>query len=263
MVIALLILLGTAVAGLSVIFFANKFTSTIVPIAFVPVEASSPSANQGLAEEPEPPGAEEAPELVEPQLQDTLDALSMATLDEALLADEAIDAAEDASKGEGLGDSRQAGPGSDGVVERVPRWERWKIRFEPKSAGDFAKWLDQNKIRIGVLGRDNKVHVAWDFTQATPQTASAEPVEYGGWGQTAPADGPMPALAANLARKAGVFGRGTIILLFYPKAVEDLLWTLEQEKNALKDPNKVRETVFTVIPQSDGYRFEVVNQKYF
>ncbi|NJO35402.1 MAG: hypothetical protein HC869_22260, partial [Rhodospirillales bacterium] len=139
----------------------------------------------------------------------------------------------------------------------------WKIRFEPKSAGEFARWLDQFQIRIGVLGRDNKVHLAWDFTKSSPQTESADPATYGGWGQTAPADGPMPALTANLARQAGVFGRGSIILLFHPKAVEDLLWTLEQEKNSMKDPNKVRETVFTVVPQSDGYQFEVVSQKYF
>jgi hypothetical protein len=31
----------------------------------------------------------------------------------------------------------------------------------------------------------------------------------------------------------------------------------------MKDANKVRETVFTVVPQSDGYQFEVVSQKYF
>jgi hypothetical protein len=254
---------ATIVGSLSVIFFANKFTSTIEPIAFVPVEASSPTGNQGFADQPEPPGAEEASELAEPQLQDTLDALTEMSLDAALLSDEAVDAAEEAGKGEGLGDARQAGPGGDGVVERVPRWERWKIRFEPKSAGDFASWLDQFGIRIGVLGRDNKVHVAWNFTKGSPQSASVPPAEYGAWGQTAPADGPMPALTANLARKAGVFGRGPIILLFYPKSVEDLLWTLEQEKNTTKDPNKVRETVFTVISQADGYKFEVIGQKYF
>jgi hypothetical protein len=263
MVLSFLVILGTAVISLGVIFFANKFTSTIEPIAFVPVEASSPNANQGLANEPEAPGAEDAPELIEPQLQDTLDALSTMALDETLLSDEAIDAAEDAGKGEGLGDSRQAGPGGDGVVERVPRWERWKIRFEPKSSGEFAKWLDQYNIRVGVLGRDNKVHVAWNFTKGSPEVASTEPQQYNAWGQTVPADGPMPALTSDLARKAGIFGRGPIVLLFYPKEVEELLWTLEQSKNKFKDPNKVRETVFTVIPQSDGYKFEVVDQKYF
>jgi hypothetical protein len=263
MVLALLVLIGTAVAGLAVIFFSNKFSTTIEPIAFVPVEASSPNANQGLAEDPEPLGAQDAPELTEPELQDTLDALSMLSIDEALLSDEAVDAAKEAGKGEGLGDARQAGPGGDGVVERVPRWERWKIRFEPRSSRDFAAWLDQYGIRVGVLGRDNKVHVVWDFTKGAAKTESVDPKNYNMWGQTIPADGPMPALTKDLARKSQILQRGPIALLFYPKAVEDRLWTIEQEFNKFKDPNKVRETVFTVIQASGGYKFQVVDQKYF
>jgi hypothetical protein len=262
MILALLIMLGTAVTSLAIIFFANKFTSTIEPIAFVPVEASSPNANQGIAQEPEPPGVEDAAELMEPQLQDTLDALSTLSLDEAILSEDSIDAAEDAGKGEGLGDSRQPGPGGEGVVERVPRWERWKIRFEPRSPDDFAKWLDQFSIRVGVLGRDNKVHAAWNFT-AKPQVAASAPSEYTAWGQTIPADGPMPKLTAELARQTGILDEGPIVLLFYPKEVEDLLWTMEQAKNVTKDPNKVRETVFTVIPESGGFKFEVIDQKFF
>jgi hypothetical protein len=262
LIIALLVIIGVGVSSLSIIFFANKFTSTVEPIAFVPVEASSPNANQGIAEDPEPPGAQDAPELVEPQLQDTLDALSTMSLDQALYADEAIDAAEEAGKGEGLGDSRQAGPGGDGVVERVPRWERWKIRFEPKSAADFTEWLDYFGIRVGVLGRDNKVHVAWNFGKG-PQTESVDPIEYNPWGQTIPADGPMPGLTQAAARKAQILDRGPIALLFYPKEVEDRLWLLEQSQNKLKDPNKVRETVFTVVRDGSGYKFEVISMKYF
>lgn len=267
LVISLLVIFGTMFGGLAMVFFADKFSGEVIePIAFVPMEASSPSGNGGISDDPEPPGVADAPELSEPGLQDTLAAIesTTATFSDAMVSDQAIQGtAEQAGRGNGLGDARQPGPGGDGVIERVPRWERWKIRFEPKSAGDFAKWLDQYKIRIGVLGRDNKVHIAWDFTQANAQTASADPLEYKAWGQTLPADGPMPALTANLARKAGIFGRGPITLLFYPQEVEAQLWTIEQANNKSKDPNKVRETVFTVIPQSDGYKFEVVDQKYF
>ena len=37
----------------------------VQPIAFVPVEASSPSGNGGVSDDPEPPGVEDAPELSE------------------------------------------------------------------------------------------------------------------------------------------------------------------------------------------------------
>ncbi|HEX6962183.1 MAG TPA: hypothetical protein VF175_09970 [Lacipirellula sp.] len=263
MILASLIMVGAAVVSLGVIFFANKFTSTVEPIAFVPVEATSSTGNQGFAEDPAPPGVEDALELAEPQVEDALDALSTLTMDQTLLSDELLTATQNASQGEGAGDARLPGPGGEGVIERVPRWERWKIRWEPASARQFVNWLDQYKIRIGVLGRDNKVHAAWDFGGGSPQVSAQESKDYAAWGQTVPTDGPMPALVQTLARNAGILGRGPIVVLLYPFEVEQVLWTLEQEKNPTKDPNKVRETIFTVVADSDRFRFEITDQKYF
>lgn len=258
MILSLLVIMAVVVGSLAIIFFANKFSTSIEPIAFVPVEATSPTANQGLAEEPDPPASSDAAELIEPELEDTLDALT-AELDASFLNDEALDTAKKAS----LGDARQPGPGGDGVIERVPRWQRWKIRFEPQSSKDFAAWLDQYGIRVGVLGRDNQVHVAWDFSKGAPKIESKPPKEYNAWGQTIPADGPMPKLTQDLARSASILQRGPIALLFYPFEVEALLYNLEKAENKFDDPNKIRETVFSVVNESGGYKFVVVDQKYF
>ena len=198
LIVALLVLVGCTVLGMAVVFFTGKFVRTIEPIPVVPVEATSPNANQGLAEEPDPPGIEDAPDLSEPQLQDTLDSIAEAITKEVLLSDEMIDAEKEAGKGKGLGDARMAGPGGDGVVERVPRWQRWKIRFEPDSARDFAEWLDYHKIEIGVLGRDNLVHYAYDLSGAAPKIKQASPREETR-GYTSAADGPMPTLTMDLA----------------------------------------------------------------
>jgi hypothetical protein len=274
LVITSLVTVGAAVACLALLFFANKFTTTPTPIAVVPVEATSPTGNNGFGTDPEPPGVPDAPELSEPQLGETLDALmsvdvlSAVSASDAVVADRTIEAAgQAAGRGNGLGDARQPGPGNDGVIERVPRWERWKIRFEPDSAEDFAAWLDQFKIRVGVLGRDNKVHVAWNFRGGAPVTEAKEPKDYAAWGQTIPADGPMPALTARLARDAGIMAFGRIALLFYPFEVEAVLYTLEkneQEKRTGKhDPNKIRETVFTVTQAGEQFQFSVIDQKYF
>ena len=229
LLIALLVMVSLTVLGLAIVFFASKLVRTIEPIPVAPVEASSPNANQGLADEPDPPGAEDAPELSEPQLMDTLDALTRSlTTSQALFSDEAIDAADELGKGKGLGDSRMAGPGGDGVVERVPRWERWKFRFEPKSTGDFASWLDFYKIEVGVLGRDNMIHFAKGFSSGSPEIYEGEPRRETR-GYAAPTDGPMPALTMQLARKAGITRYGSIVLLFYPFEVESLLWNIERE----------------------------------
>jgi hypothetical protein len=269
-VITSLVTVGTLVGLLALVFFANKFHSTPTPIAMVPVEATSPTGNNGFGTDPEPPGVPDAPELSEPQLGETLDALmsvdvlSAVATSDAVVADQTVEAAgEAAGRGNGLGDARQPGPGNDGVIERVPRWERWKIRFEPNSAADFAAWLDQYKVRIGVLGRDNLVHVAWNFSGGSPTVEAKPPLDYAPWGQTIPADGPMPALTNQLARKAGILQFGRIALLFYPFDVERLLYTLEDARNPSRDPNKIRETVFTVILMGDEFQFQVVDQRYF
>lgn len=264
MLIALLVMIGFGVLGLSIVFFANKFSTRIDPIQVVPVEATSATANQGLAAEPDPPGVEEAPDLAEPQLQDTLETLTTAvTESQALLSDQTIDAAAEAGKGSGLGDARQAGPGGDGVVERVERWKRWQFRFEPKSPGDFAAWLDQYKIMVGVLGRDNQVHVASGFTDGTPKVESGPTEQYQRLGRTIPTDGPMPGLINQLASRAGIRSRGPYALLFFPFEVEALLYTLESEHSGGRDVNEIRQTVFTVEQDGAGYEFRVAEQKYF
>lgn len=274
LVITSLVTVGATVACLALIFFANKFTSTPTSIAVVPVEATSPTGNGGFGTDPEPPGVPDAPELSEPQLGETLDALmsvdvlSAVSMSDAVVSDRTIEAAgQAAGRGNGLGDARQPGPGNDGVIERVPRWERWKIRFEPDSAGDFAAWLDQFKVRVGVLGRDNKVHVAWNFRGGAPTTEAKEPKDYAAWGQTIPADGPMPVLTTRLARDSGIMAFGRIALLFYPFDVEALLYTLEkaeqEKRRGASDPNKIRETVFTVVREGREFKFAVIDQKYF
>jgi hypothetical protein len=270
MIITSLVTVGALVGCLAVIFFARKLTIKSPPIAIVPVEATSPTGNGGFGTDPEPPGVPDAPELSEPQLGETLDSLMSAdvlsalAVSDAVISDQTIAAAgQQAGRGAGLGDARQPGPGNDGVIERVPRWERWKIRFEPDSAADFAAWLDQYKVRVGVLGRDNKVHLAWGFVGGSPRVEAADPKDYNAWGQTLPADGPMPALTAQLARNAGIMQYGRIVLLFYPFEVESLLYTLERDRNPSKDANKIRETVFTIVRDGDRFDFEVIEQKYF
>ena len=258
MIIALLVIVGCAVTGMAVVFFTGKFVRTIEPIPVVPVEATSPNANQGMAQEPDPPGAEDAPELSEPQLEQTLETLASTVVEDIMLSD----TVKEAGKGKGKGDNRMAGSGSGGVVERVPRWERWKFRFEPSSAKEFAEWLDQYQIEVGVLGRDNKVHYAGKLSSASAKIYTGDPMKETR-GYTSAADGPMPKLTNDLARKAGIARHGNIVLIFYPFDVESILWDLERKYSGGRDANDFRETVFAVVNESGTFRFEVIDQRYF
>jgi len=118
---------------------------------------------------------------------------------------------------------------------------------------------------LGVFGRDNLVHLAFDFQKGL-KVESAPGSEYTAWGYTVPADGPMPALADQLARKANIASKGPIVLLFYPFEVEAVLYTFEKkyaEEKGVTDVNKLRSTVFTVIQEGGRYDFQVIDQKYF
>ncbi len=263
LIIALLILVGFTTLCLSLIFFADNSKVIVQPVSVMPMEATSPTGNQGLADQPDPPGLEEASDLIDPQVGDVLESLTVAaTASEVLLSDESLVASAQAGKGKGLGDARMPGKGGDGVVERVPRWERWKIRFEPDSLAEFEQWLDYHKIEIGVLGRDNQVHYAYNLSQAAPETRSAAPALDNRF-YTSAADGPMPQLTEKLARKADIAKLGSVVLLFYPLEVESALWTLEQQYAKGRDVNTIRETIFTVTHDADRFGFEIVNQHTF
>lgn len=263
LIIALLILVGFTVLCLSIVFFAHRTKVTVPPVAVMPMEATSPTGNQGLADEPDPPGVEEASNLIDPQVGEVLESLTVAaTASEVLLSDESLIANAQAGKGKGLGDARMPGKGGDGVVERVPRWERWKIRFEPDSLDEFERWLDYHKIEIGVLGRDNQVHYAYNLSKAAPETRSAAPALDNRF-YTSAADGPMPVLTEQLARKADIAKLGSVVLLFYPLEVESALWTLEQQYAKGRDVNTIRETIFTVTRDGDRFDFEIVDQHTF
>ncbi len=263
LIVALLVLVGSTVCGMAVVFFTGKFVQTIEPIPVVPVEATKLHTAQGLHNDPEPPGAEEAPDLSEPKLQDTLETLTNVISNrDALVTDERLDAHKTAGESSSMGDFRQAGTHSEEVVERVPRWQRWKLRFEPESADEFALWLDTQKIEIGVLGRDNLVHYASALSQNNPRTRTSAP-EQETRGYTSAADGPMPGLTSSLARKANIARFGEIVVLFYPFEVESQLWTLENQYADGRNVNSIRETVFTVVRKGAGFQFEVIDQKTF
>lgn len=263
-ILAALILVSLIVFGLLVVFLTTRTFPAIESIPVSPVEATSSTANQGVAAELEPPGVEEAPDLHEPLLQDTLDALTVAaSAKQASLADENLQADDLSSKGEGLGDARLAGPGGDGVVERVPRWKRWKIRFQPNSPEEFARWLDFHRIEIGVLGRNNVVYYASNLSSDTPRTRTNPDPKSEQRGYTSAADGPMPELTVQLARKANISRHGTITLLFYSFDVENTLYQLEQEQAGNRNVNTIRETVFVVVRDGQDYGFQVVEQKFF
>lgn len=258
LLVSLLIMVGVIVLGLVIVFFARKlYLAQIVR----PVGIADPrpdNAAKGFKQDMEPPGLEDAPDLIEPQLQDTLNTITESiNASSAMPSDEVIDNPGEVGKGSGYGDSRASGAGGEGGQEPAR-----EIRFKPSNPAEYAKYLDHFKIELAVLGRDNKVYYAYNLIKSQPDTRVGDPLKDNRlWMNSA--GSPSAALDKQLVQKAGIAGRGSIILQFYPPETQAILFRLEQQKAGKKSLDQIKRTVFRVARQGNGFAFSVESQEYF
>lgn len=267
LLIALLVMVGVAVVALVIIWYANHLNRRNVAPFLMPVNpASRPAdANMGLKEDPEPPGIEDAPELSEPQLQDTLTALSELSANSAMLSDIAVDSDTETGRGSGAGDARQAGTGGDGPPVKEPARV---IRYEPASAAEYAQFLDFWKVEVAVLDqRNNKVYYASGFTSGSPNVRSIDRASetdnriYFLVNGTA-----FEAYDRTLAQQAGIMQYGDLLLEFWPDESAGFLLGLEDQ--AMREAGKtsldqVQRTVFRVVKRGDEFAWELEEQVYY
>jgi hypothetical protein len=278
--LSLLLITGITVGGLLFIYFTRQLIVKEVAIPVTPVSAGGGGTggtpeSAGAGSDLAPPGAEDAPELLEPQLRDTLSAVaSVVATNSALLADESIEASREPGPGKGQGDSRRpgfgggSGGGSGGGIgsgfgkgRGGPGEPQREIRFEPADLAEYARWLDHFKIELGVLGKDNKVHYAYNLSRPTPDVRTGDPVDEqrlymnSAYGEFAPLD-------RQLVEKAGIADKGPIVLQFYPAETQAILYSLEQKHAGDRKPEAIRRTVFRVTTVGQGFEFSVEEQFY-
>jgi hypothetical protein len=260
LLVSLLVIIGVIVAGLVIVYLTRRWSVTQRAVPIQPVNAASRPADaaMGLKRDLEPPGIEEVPELIEPQLQDTLSALSTAiSARSALLSDEEIDSEMDPGHGSGFGDNRKAGIGGEGSSDEPGR----EIRFEPDSLQHYARWLDFFGIELGVLGRDNKIYYAYNLSREKPDVRLGEPSQEQRLYMN-PTDSQFAAFDRQLAAKAGIAEQGNIILQFYPQRTQDILFGLEQQHADGRSPEQIRHTIFRVTPVGNEFKFSIEEQSY-
>jgi hypothetical protein len=275
-----LVVVGVAVAALVFIYFTRQLLSGDFSVPVTPVSAGGGGTGGsggpvGTGQELEPPGVDEAPDLTEPQFQDTLGAVATAVATKsALIADEEIDADMEPVAGKGAGDSRRPGGGGGegggygggigsgfGRGRGGPSEPQREIRFEPRNLNEYAQWLDYFKIEIAVLGRDNKVHYAYNLSREKPDVRVGDPSQEQRLYMNS-AVSQFAALDRQLAVKAGVADEGEIILQFYPNETAAILYGLEQKSAGGRKPEQIRRTVFRVTHSGDRFEFSVAEQSY-
>lgn len=264
LLIALLIMLSVAVGLMFVIWLTMTlvFIPKSVPVKLVENVAGRGDHAEGFARDLEAPGMEEMPELAEPQLETSMEALTEAVSTVAASLDQIPVPSNATSKGEGgLGDSRPPGPEGEGD-NIIPRWERWEIRFESSSLAAYARQLDFFKIELGAAGGGKKnIDYAYDLS-TSPKTRSgpgdAEKRLYMTWrgGST------LQQFDQQLLQRAGVNTTNRLLLQFYPEEVEDRLAWIERENAQGRSVQEFFRTVFEVRARGNGWEFFVAEQRF-
>ena len=265
LLVSLLIVSVLVVVGLLIVYFARRLIAESVSIPVTPVDVASRPADaaMGLKRDLEPPGIEDAPDLMEPKIEDTLSAVVNAiSTRTALLSDEDIDASNEMSQGKGLGDNRRAGLA--GIGDRAgPDEPLREVRFEPGSLLEYAQWLDFFHIELGVLGQDNKIHYAYNLSKKEPDVRQGEPKDEKRLFMNS-ARGRFAALDRRLASRAGIATRGRIVLQFYPPEAQAILYELEQHRarTSGRTIEDIRRTAFRVTRNENRFEFQVEEQTY-
>lgn len=260
LLIALLVLIGSGVLVLLLIFLTTQNWETRVSIPVILESASGRGDHAlGTAQDLELPGLDELDVALEPQIAASYEALTQAVTNQEAALENLEGTANTSDRGQGQGDSRPLGPVGDGP-NIVPRWERWQIEFASTDLTTYARQLDFFQIELGAAGGGlNTIDYAANFSRGTPRTRKAagdkEERLYFTW-----KSGSLREADLELLARAGVETSGRIPLQFYPAETENLLAHLEQQHLTGRPLESVRKTVFGIRPKEDGYEFYVRRQ---
>ncbi len=149
---ALILFIGTFVLMLFIIWLTSRWSFPPRPIEPIIENPAGRGENpEGFERDFEPPGAEEVEELMEPTLQDTIEAVTDAVSTVAASLVTTDTAATATTAGTGAGDSRPPGPPGEGD-DIIPRFERWQLNFTARDLRTYATQLDYYKIELGAIG---------------------------------------------------------------------------------------------------------------
>ncbi len=260
LLVALLVMVGVFVSMLVVIWITSRVFTTqqAVPVEFIEELSSRGDAALGSARDLEEPGLEEVEDLNEPQLEQTLEAITNVISAQQATLDTLEGEARSSTKGRGLGDSRVAGPGGEGNT--IPRWERWQIEFNATTLAEYADKLDFFGVELAALGGGSKqIDYAFNLTKKKPDTRSSSEDDkriYFTWSH-----GSLRAGDRDLLARAGITTQDRLLVQFYPAKVENMLALLENKELGGSPLDSVKKTVFGVVGKPGSYEFVVLQMQ--
>jgi hypothetical protein len=262
-IVSLLVFLTLLVVLLFLVFLLQRLmrVQESVPVEYVEEAYGRGDHAAGIARDPEPPGAEELEQLEEPQIEQSLEAVTDVVSSIAANLVSVEGAPTLTTGGSGLGDDRPPGPLGDGDPNIIPRSERWQIQYPSGNLKQYARVLDYFKIELGVIGGGRKeVEYAHNLgSKPTKRTGHPDQEKrlYMTW-----RSGEMKEADAQLLSQAGVNASGAIQIQFIPEDTENLLAGVERQAMGNRHLREVQKTVFGVRSRGGNYEFYVIDQRY-
>lgn len=258
MLLALLLVIGFFVLLLLLIVLTRRVMASrhVVPIEFL--EPGGAEGRLGTEKGFEEPTMEEVQDLVEPDFDDTIDAIT--TTVSSKLAH--LENLQFGASGAGAGGNLDRGPGGEGDADVIPRRERWEIRYDCETREAYADQLEFFGIELGAFGGGKPtVEYASNLTAAKPDGRTGTPASeerlYMVW-----QGGPLLRAARELLSAAGIEVRGRILVQFLPPEVEQMLARVERAHAGDREVTEIRKTVFGVRRGGEGYEFYVIDQTF-
>lgn len=292
--VSLLVIMSVSVGSLLLLYFARQLRSLEFAPAIRAVSAGGGGGGGGgmgdaateLESELETGNISDAPEQINLQISDTLSALSTAVTSKAdILTNDALDVPLEEDRGTQQGDNRRPGVGSgrgggfgsgigSGVGSGIgagvgpgrggPAEPRRELRFEPGNLSEYAQMLDYFGVELGVLSiEENQVYYASNLQQSAPSVRVGSPSDEERL-HMIPTSGQFAALDRRLVERAGIGGRGKIVMQFYSAATQSLIHDLEGQfaEGRSRRSAQIRLTIIRVTRTGNQFSLSVEEQFY-
>ena len=262
--VAMLVLIGTAVAVLLVFFLfrgEEPVAERFPPTDFRTTSAQSSSQTNDLAA----PGQEEVPPSQQPQLKEKLQQLTNVAATAA--ASHSGDQATTGGDG-GTGDPR--GP-YDRVGPTAGEYDPPKeLRYDASSVTDYASMVDYFGGELAVaVPKEGKVYYAKNLASDSPTVREGSALDENKANRfrfMSQGNNPLAQLEVELARKAGIMKSGAFIVVFYPEEFYTALYAmerLEMQRSGHESVDQIERTVIRVNREGSQYVPSVEKQTYF
>jgi hypothetical protein len=266
LLVAVLLVLGFVTFMMFLVWLSSQVFWVQPPVAVKMLEdvggggSGEMAAGEQQLEEPSP---EELQEVVEPPIEQSIQAISEVVSTEA----EALEALEGATsfgkgEGDGQGDGRGKGPGGPGTSDGIPAWERWEVRLKADQLAEYARQLDFFQVELGVAGGGNpNVEYVSNLSAAKPTVRVGSPKDEKRL-RFLHQSGELRQADRELVAKAGINSSGRVVFQFYSPATYQKLLELENAKMGNRRIKDVRRTVFGVRGPAGRYELYVIDQQY-